>query len=87
MVIPPVILNNPIFKLFRADKPDIKQPESGAGATAEDIVEISVAAQQRLDGIRALPADHPEDALKLAGETRHILEGTGVTLGLNSDSS
>lgn len=83
MAIPPIIANNPILKLFKTEpssgsKTDVaKTPQ-----TPEDIVEISEAAQQHLDGIRDLSKEGADKVQEVAGETRGILEGDeSLTLG------
>lgn len=86
MAIPPIISNNPLFKLFRTDQQGGEKDskaDANAAATTQDIVQISQAAQQRLDGIRQLSADDPAQIQQVAGETRDILEETGLSLGLD----
>ncbi len=91
MAIPPIIANNPLLKLFRTDKPggeDEVKDAGGAASTPEDIVEISEAARQRLDGgIHALSADDLGEVQEVAGETRAILEDTDLSLGLDPEFS
>jgi len=82
MAIPPIISNNPLFKLFRTEQPSGTKQEKTANpaATPKDIVEISDAAQQRLNGIRELSE---ADAPQVAADTKDILEETGLSLGLD----
>ena len=86
MAIPPIIANNPLFKLFRTEQQGGEKSgkaDTNAAATPQDIVQISKTAQQRLDGIRQLSADDPAQFHQVAGETRDILDETGLSLGLD----
>ncbi len=92
MAIPP-ISNNPLLKLFRTDKQgadgkdDQKQQAAQAdgAATKQDVVEISAAARQRLEGAKTLA--NSDEARETAEETRTILEEGDQTLGLKPDFS
>lgn len=84
MAIPPIISNNPLLKLFRTDPASGSQDNETASVsqTSEDIVEISEAAQQRLDGIQEFSSERPEEIRQTAQESREILEGDeDLTLG------
>ncbi|PJB73101.1 MAG: hypothetical protein CO093_01405 [Alphaproteobacteria bacterium CG_4_9_14_3_um_filter_47_13] len=86
MTIPPIIANNPLLKLFKAHN-DTKSAENlpkVTDQTSEDIIEISVAAQQRLNGIKPLSSDNQKEIRALATNTGHILkESQDLTLGLD----
>lgn len=88
MAIPPIISNNPLFKLFRTEQQTVdngketSKAASFAPAIQQDVVEISRAALQRLDGIRPLASD--DEARETADDTRTILEESEYTLGDNS---
>ena len=87
MAIPPIISNNPLLKLFRTEQQSgagkSKQPVATA-QTPEDIVEISEAARERLDGIQDLSARKQDDVRQTAAQTGDILgHNQDLTLGLD----
>ena len=90
MALPPIVTNNPLFKLFRADgkagqgRADGKDVPVNHRQTHEDIVEISQAAKQKLDGARALSSGNAEEPKAIAAQTRDLLlEEQNLTLGLD----
>lgn len=90
MAIPPIISNNPLLKLFRTDQSGgtDKTKTSDGPSTPQDVVEISDAARKRLDGVRHLSEDKPEEVKDVAGETRDILESNqNLTLGPNQSQA
>ena len=86
MAIPPIIANNPLLKLFRTEQGSAAKGKTDlppVPATPADIVEVSKAAKQRLDGIENLSADNSARVQEVAGDTRDILQETGLSLGLD----
>lgn len=92
MTIPPIIANNPLLKLFRTDGKQEQREGADEKApaarhhrqTPEDIVEISQAAKQKLDGARALSPENTEEPKAIAAQTRDfLLEDRNLTLGLD----
>lgn len=89
MAVPPIIANNPLLKLFRGDgktahgEADEKTPPVRQ-QTAEDIVEISQTAAQKLGVVRLLPSGNSDEAIALAGQVREVLvEDERLILGLD----
>ena len=85
MSIPPIISNLPLFRLFKtgrggagADKP-ANQPAQSSG----DTVEISAAAQKKLDAAQVLSAQDPGKISAVTSQVRQYLEQQPVSLGLN----
>lgn len=88
MAIPPIISNIPIFKLFRSEKPvsnESSEIKPEGSSMPQDVVNISVAATEKLEGTKALSLDNAEELRAVLGETRHILASSGQSLGLNPD--
>ncbi|MCB9991124.1 MAG: hypothetical protein H6867_07060 [Rhodospirillales bacterium] len=82
MTIPPILANNPLLKLFRNDQQGTKAAVPAVSPqTHEDIVEISEAAQQHLNGVRDIAGDG--EARETAKETADILQDSEYTLGLD----
>lgn len=86
MSIPPIISNLPLFRLFKtdrsgagADKPANQPVQSGGG----DTVEISAAAQKKLDAAQVLTAQDPGKINAVASQIRQYLEQQPASLGLN----
>ena len=84
MSIPPIISNLPLFRLFKtdrrgagADKPANQPVHSG------DTVEISAAAQKKLDAAQVLTAQDPGKISAVTSEIKRYLEQQPVSLGLN----
>lgn len=91
MALPPIISNLPIFKTFKpapSEKTAQTEPEtvhSLSENVAGDVVEISQAAQQRLEGVKVLGDD---DVPVVLVETQRILEeNENISLGLDPDFS
>jgi hypothetical protein len=86
MAIPPIIANSPVLKLFSATKDsgtaNIKT-QSTAQST-KDIVDISEAAQKRLDGARNLKSEGENAARAVAQDTAALLNDN-ETLSLGAD--
>ena len=87
MSIPPVISNLPFFRLFKsdssgkgADQPANQPVQSGSG----DTVEISAAAQQKLDAAQVLSAQDPGKINAVTSQIKQYLEQQPTSLGLNS---
>lgn len=82
MALPPIIANNPIMKLFRAEQP--KQKSDAASVPEgllQDTVEISDAARKKFGEVQLL-ADR--QARGVAEKTRDILsQDETQTLGLD----
>ena len=82
MALPPIIANNPIMKLFRAEQP--KQKSDAASVqegSPQDVVEISEAARKKFGEAQALSDSR---AREVAEETRGILsKDESQTLGLD----
>jgi len=84
MSIPPIISNLPLFRLFKTDR-------SGAGADkpanqpaqSGDTVEISAAAQKKLDAAQVLTAQDPGKISAVTSQIKQYLEQQPVSLGLN----
>jgi len=59
MAIPPIISNSPIFKIFQSDNAKSKTDKTESAAQSpQDVVEISEAAQQRLNNIQDFSAEN-----------------------------
>jgi hypothetical protein len=77
MGIPPIISNLPIFRLFKSDKgskADAPAANESIAASATDKVEISSAAQEKLDVSRAREA---------VAKIKQYLEQYPISLGLD----
>ena len=81
MAIPPIIANNPVFKLFQSDKTQNKDSRkaddsaaASAGSSPQDVVNISEAARKKLESVQQKVADTDTQARRIAGETKGILE-------------
>lgn len=94
MALPPIISNMPFLKLFKVDK--AAQPENTkntanadtgikAANPQQDVVDISSAAAERLQGAKVLSLENEEELRSVIGETRHILASTNQSLGLKTD--
>lgn len=86
MALPPIISNSPIFKIFQSDSTRSKNDvaKTSGAQTTEDIVEISEAAQERLNGIKSLSSDNAEQVREAAGEAGEILRrDESLTLGVD----
>lgn len=91
MALPPIIANNPIIKLFQTGqknnvsaKETAPPQETKAGATPQDIVELSEAARQKLDRAKVGPLETDQDARQAARHARDALAGHDTqTLGLD----
>ena len=77
MAIPPIISNLPIFRLFKSDKgakTEAPAANESVAASSSDTVEISSAAQDKLDVSRAREA---------VAKIKQYLEQYPITLGLD----
>ena len=87
MALPPILANLPVFKLFRSGQSETVQQQHGAAGKSsapQDVVQISDAARQRLEGLEDLASDSA--AGKTATNTRTILaDDPRLTLGLPPD--
>jgi hypothetical protein len=85
MGILPIITNNPILKLFQGDRTRSEDKTSGQtdkpSAQNSDIVEISRAAREKLQGIQNLSSDDPDKIHSVTVETKNLLAQNEVTLG------
>lgn len=87
MTIPPVISNFPALNVFRSDRSgnaEVQSPQSSS-SNPQDLVEISDAALEQLQGSQQLEADN--EAQELASNTRSILGDSDLSLGLDPDFS
>lgn len=89
MAIPPVVSNFPALNVFKSDQArnDAKAPSNvspSAGQT-EDLVEISSAALEKLQGDQQLASE--SEAHELSGNTKEILQDGSYSLGLDPDFS
>jgi hypothetical protein len=91
MALPPIILNSPLLKFFRADKSGKQagaksQPQaSSALPQPQDVVKISSAAQAKLPGVGTVTND--AQAQSAAAKTRALLGQTNLSLGLDPSFS
>lgn len=84
MAIPPILSNLPILKNFKSDDSSASKPAESSkdAASAQDKVEISAAAQERLS------TEDVNQASAAAVGARELLEADqGATLGLDPDFS
>ena len=83
MALPPIISNSPLFKLFKTEPAAKSEPKPAVPQSAsqpEDVVEISEAAQARLNGVQTLSE---QDAPGVAAQTREQLTDSDIALGLD----
>ena len=90
MAIPPVISNLPIIKALRAGQAapadnQSKTENTPSPSAPEDVVNISETAQQRLDGLKDLSLDKPDELADTIAEVRDLVEKHLVALGLDPD--
>lgn len=85
MAIPPIISNSPIFKIFQSDNAKSKTDKTESAAQSpQDVVEISEAAQQRLNNIQDFSAENQAEIREAAGEAGEILRrDESLTLGVD----
>lgn len=83
MGLPPILSSLPIFKSFKSDNAQSKQAEeSPAPQSPQDVVELSAAAQSRLEGAKTLNSE--AEASETARETGALVRDSDLPLGLDS---
>lgn len=82
MNLPPIIANSPLLKLFKSEPAQKSGPKEAASLPAQpqDVVEISAAAQKRLEGVRPLRESEVPATLQ---EAKAALKDSDVALGLD----
>jgi hypothetical protein len=85
MALPPIISNLPIIKFFTSGSSGAKAQAASAKTTAPtDVVEISEAAQKKLEQASGEAITTESAARDIAGDTRIILDSNeDSTLGLD----
>lgn len=89
MAIPPILSSLPVLKLFKSgsdntaaqNKTDSAQSRSAK--PSQDVVELSEAAKQRLNGVKE--PENVEEARNMAADTRAQLSASDRALGLDPD--
>lgn len=88
MAIPPVVSNFPALNVFKSDQASTRsistQTTSNSGEP-QDLVEISSAALEQLQGDQQLASE--QEASEVGQQTREILERSDFDLGLSTDFS
>lgn len=93
MALPPILTNLPFLKTFKNDSASDQPAASQDNQTEQvetssfvpqDVVEISRAASQNLEGIKSLSED---EVPLVTANTRDILERENVSLGLEAGFS
>lgn len=85
MVLPPIIANNPLLKLFRSETPEHAGRESknvSGTASAGDTVEISAAARAKFEEAQLVDETRVREVARETGE--RLRDDESVTLGLDS---
>jgi hypothetical protein len=88
MALPPIISNFPLFKIFRpggnaaSPRPTDASSRVPFSNPAQDIVQISEAARQKIEGLQQL---NVSQVRALTAEVRQALEQNPISLGLNPD--
>lgn len=87
MALPPIISNMPFLKVFKTDKAQAasENSEIKSANNPQDVVDISSAAAERLNGTKVLSLENEEELRAVLGETRHILASTDGPLGLKKN--
>jgi len=89
MVLPPIIANNPLLKLFRSETPEKtgNETKNSSGAppagNAGDTIEISEAARAKFEEAQLADETKVRDVAREAGE--QLRRNESATLGLNPD--
>lgn len=86
MVLPPIIANNPLLKLFRSEAPEDagNETKNVSGATsARDTVEISASARAKFEEAQLADETKVRDVARETGE--RLRSDESVTLGLDPD--
>jgi hypothetical protein len=83
MSIPPIISNLPLFRLFKSGGASANKAPGQPAQSGGDIVEISDAAQKKLDAAQVLSAQDPGRISAVTSQIRQYLEQQPVSLGLN----
>ncbi len=72
------------LKLFRTDpsRPQVEETVDSSRQLPQDIVDLSALAQKKLEGLKLLSDNSPDQVQNAAVQTRGILEQTSYVLGL-----